>query len=210
MTNWLPTKLRDFFFHYDFANPDHVAAADLLQKHAPHLMNDNAEWARVFRGSAGETTYLETAANLIKEFEGFRTSPYKCAAGVWTIGFGSTYYPDGALVWPTDKPISKEKATEYLDHHIDNAVVPVLESSIPTWGLMNGNQKAAIISFAYNLGAHFYGNEGFNTITKTLSKKENWDDVPSAMMLYVNPGSTFEAGLRRRRKAEGELWTKAT
>lgn len=210
MTDWLPTKLRDFFFHYDFANPDHVAAADLLQKHAPHLMNDNAEWVRVFRGSAGDTAYLETAANIIKEFEGFRSSPYKCPAGVWTIGYGTTYYPDGALVWPSDKPISKERATDFLEHHIDNAVVPGLESTIPTWGLMNANQKAAIISFAYNLGALFYGNNGFNTITKALSKKENWKDVPSAMMLYVNPGSTFEAGLRRRRRAEGELWTKAT
>lgn len=210
MTDWLPTKLRDFFFHYDFANPDHKAAADLLQKHASHLMNDNAEWVRVFRGSSGDTAYLKMAADVIKQFEGFRAAPYKCAAGVWTIGFGTTYYPDGELVQPEDKPISKEKATAFLEHHIDNAVVPMLESSIPTWGLMNGNQKAAIISFAYNLGAHFYGNAGFNTISKALSKKENWDDVSSAMMLYVNPGSTFEVGLRRRRRAEGKLWTKAT
>ena len=208
MTNWSPTKLRDFFFHYDFANPDHVAAADLLQKHAAHLMNENAEWVKVFRGSAGDTAYLQTAVNIIKEFEGFRAAPYKCAAGVWTIGYGTTYYPDGALVWPSDKPISKEKATDFLEHHIDHAIVPVLESSIPTWGLMNANQKAAIISFSYNLGAHFYGNGGFNTITKTLGKIENWDDVPTAMMLYVNPGSSFEAGLRRRRRAEGALWNK--
>lgn len=210
MTNWNPEKLRDFFFHYDFANPDHKAAADLLQKHAAHLMNDNAEWVRVFRGGKEDTAYLKTAADVIKQFEGFRAAPYKCAAGVWTIGFGSTYYPDGTLVWPTDKPVSKERASEYLEHHIDNAVVPVLEWSIPTWGLMNGNQKAAIISFAYNLGAHFYGSPDFNTITKALRTKDNWKQVPSALMLYVNPGSTFEAGLKRRRKAEGDLWTKAT
>ena len=210
MTDWSPTKLRDFFFHYDFANPDHKAGADLLQKGAAHLMNDNAEWVRVFRGGKDDTSYLQTAADVIKQFEGFRASPYKCAAGVWTIGFGSTYYPDGALVWPSDKPVSKERASEYLEHHIDNAVVPVLEWSIPTWKLMNGNQKAAIISFAYNLGAHFYGNPGFKTMTKALSTKDNWKQVPSALMLYVNPGSTFEAGLKRRRKAEGDLWMKIT
>ena len=27
---------------------------------------------------------------IIKTFEGFRSSPYKCSAGVPTIGFGST------------------------------------------------------------------------------------------------------------------------
>ena len=210
MTDWQPTKLRDFFFHYDFANPDHKAAADLLQKHANHLMNDNAEWVKLFRGAHGDTTYLETASTLITEFEGFSATPYKCAAGVWTIGYGTTYYPNGELVWPGDKAVTKEVATEFLDNPLDNAIVPVLEKSIPTWGLMNGNQKAAIISFAYNLGAHFYGGVNFNTITKALSTKNNWGQVPKALMLYVNPGSSFEAGLKRRRKAEVELWMRTT
>lgn len=205
---WQPTKLRDFFFHYDFANPDHVAAVDLLQRHAAEVMRDDSEWVRVFRGNGNDTAYLQTAANLIKEFEGFRAAPYKCAAGVWTIGYGTTYYPDGAVVWPTDKPITKEKAADLLEYHIDHAIVPVLERSIPTWGLMNANQKAAIISFAYNLGAHFYGGVNFNTITKALSTRKNFDQVPAALMLYRNPGSSFEAGLRRRREAEGNLWKK--
>jgi GH24 family phage-related lysozyme (muramidase) len=210
MTDWHPEKLRDFFFHYDFANPDHKKAIDLLQKHAAQVMNDNAEWVKVFRGAEGDTSYLDTAGKIIAEFEGFRATPYKCPAGVWTIGFGSTYYSDGTIVTPQDTPISRFGAVKLLESHIDNAVVPALERTIPTWGLMNGNQKAAIISFAYNLGAHFYGSPGFNTITKALSTKDNWKQVPSALMLYVNPGSSFEAGLKRRRKAEGDLWTRTT
>jgi GH24 family phage-related lysozyme (muramidase) len=210
MTDWHPEKLRDFFFHYDFANPDHKKAIDLLQKHAAQVMNDNAEWVKVFRGAEGDTSYLDTAGKIIAEFEGFRATPYKCPAGVWTIGFGSTYYSDGTIVTPQDTPISRFGAVKLLESHIDNAVVPTLERTVPTWGLMNGNQKAAIISFAYNLGAHFYGSPGFNTITKALSKKENWGQVPAALMLYVNPGTIFEAGLRRRRQAEGKLWTTIT
>jgi GH24 family phage-related lysozyme (muramidase) len=210
MTNWQPTKLRDFFFNYDFANPDHQKGVDLLQKHAAAAMNDNAEWVKAFRGAAGDVTYLDTAANLIAEFEGFRGQPYKCPAGVWTIGYGTTYYPDGALVTPEDKPINKEKAKELLDYHVDNAVVPILNKTISTWNLMNGNQKAAVISFAYNLGPHFYGGNNFQTITKALSNVANFKDVPKALMLYVNPGSTFEAGLRRRRKAEVDLWNSTT
>jgi len=111
---------------------------------------------------------------------------------------------------PRDASISKQRAKELLDYHIDNAIVPILSSKIPTWGIMNANQKATIISFAYNLGSNFYGSLNFNTITKALSKKENFSQVPAALMLYVNPGSNFEAGLRRRRQAEGKLWTATT
>lgn len=30
--------------------------------------------------------------NIVKEFEGFRSKPYKCSAGIPTIGYGSTFY----------------------------------------------------------------------------------------------------------------------
>lgn len=209
MTDWHPEKLRDFFFQYDFANPEHVKAVDLLQRHASQVMSDNAEWVRTFRGEVASNAYLDTASKLIQEFEGFRATPYLCPAGVWTIGFGSTYYTDGTLVTPQDTPVSRFGAEKLLRNHIEKAVVPTLARSIPTWGIMSGNQKAAIVSFAYNLGAHFYGAANFNTISKALSTKDNWKQVPSALMLYVNPGSSFEAGLKRRRKAEGDLWTKA-
>jgi GH24 family phage-related lysozyme (muramidase) len=61
------------------------------------------------------------------------------------------------------------------------------------------------LSFSYNLGSNFYNSEGFNTITRVLKNKE-WDKVPDALYLYRNPGSNVEAGLARRRKAEGKLW----
>ena len=36
---------------------------------------------------------------LIREFEGFFSKEaYKCPAGVWTIGYGSTHYEDGQAV----------------------------------------------------------------------------------------------------------------
>ena len=70
---------------------------------------------------------------------------------------------------------------------------------------MNENQQGALLSFAYNLGARFYGSSGFNTITRVLKNKE-WNNVPDALYLYRNPGTNVEAGLARRRTAEGKLW----
>jgi hypothetical protein len=70
---------------------------------------------------------------------------------------------------------------------------------------MANEQQSALISFAYNLGAGFYGAEGFETISKRLREKD-WAAVPDALLLYRNPGTNAEAGLKRRRIAEGKLW----
>lgn len=205
---WSNTKLRDFFKNYNELNASHNEAVDLLQKAADDLMNDDAEWVKKFRAQPKKpnSNALSLAANIIGFFEGFRAEPYICPAGVWTIGYGSTFYPDGRAVSQDDEAITKEQAAEYMASVLKTAFIPYLQK-IPTWGQMSKYQQAAIMSFAYNLGAHFYGDTAnFNTITKALSKKENWSDVPRALSLYVNPGSTFEVGLRKRRKAEGELW----
>lgn len=71
---------------------------------------------------------------------------------------------------------------------------------------MNDNQKGALISFAYNLGARFYGSSGFNTITRVLKSKE-WNKVSDALYLYHNPGTKVAEGLKRRRIDEGKLWS---
>jgi len=71
---------------------------------------------------------------------------------------------------------------------------------------MNDNQRGALLSFAYNLGAGFYGGRNFNTITRRLKNKE-WHLVPESLKLYRNPGTNVEAGLLRRRIAEGKLWS---
>ena len=71
---------------------------------------------------------------------------------------------------------------------------------------MNDNQRGALLCFAYNLGADFYGSPDFNTITRVLKNKE-WSKVPEALKLYRNPGTNVEAGLLRRRIAEGALWS---
>jgi lysozyme len=71
---------------------------------------------------------------------------------------------------------------------------------------MNENQKGALLSFAYNLGAGFYGSSNFNTITRVLREKK-WSEVPKVLELYRNPGTKVEAGLLRRRIAEGKLWS---
>ena len=42
----------------------------------------------------------QNCIDLIKKWEGCKLTAYKCPAGVWTIGIGTTRYPDGRPVKP--------------------------------------------------------------------------------------------------------------
>lgn len=143
---------------------------------------------------------------LIKEFEGCHLSAYPdpLSGGLpITIGWGSTRDKNGKAFQMGDK-ITQTEADELLISQCKNQFLPALRK-IPHWNEMSDGKRGALLSFAYNLGAGFYGGGNFNTITKRLKNKE-WDLVPDALYLYRNPGSNVEAGLARRRKAEGEAW----
>ena len=144
---------------------------------------------------------------LIKEFEGCHLTAYPdpLTGGLpITIGWGSTKKRNGSPFHLGEK-ISLEEANALLEFDIRNRFMPALKD-IPYWSEMNDNQRGALLSFAYNLGAGFYGNRNFNTITSNLRQK-NWKAIPETLKLYRNPGTNVEAGLLRRRVAEGKLWS---
>jgi GH24 family phage-related lysozyme (muramidase) len=68
-----------------------------------------------------------------------------------------------------------------------------------------GQEQAALLSFTYNCGPNWFGSNGFATLSRCLQQGE-LEQVPAALLLYINPGGPSEAGLRRRRKAEAALW----
>lgn len=144
--------------------------------------------------------------NLIKEFEGCHLNAYPdpLTGGLpITIGWGSTKDFNGDY-FKLGKRITQEYADRLLIFDIEQRFLPSLQK-IPYWSEMNDNQRGALLSFAYNLGAGFYGGSNFNTITKVLKNKE-WTKVPDTLYLYRNPGTKVEVGLARRRVAEGKLW----
>jgi len=146
----------------------------------------------------------QQTANLIREFEGFSEAAYVCPAGVVTIGWGFTKWTDAAPV-RLGETVSREVADAMLSDLIENKIVPALASTVPGWKTLPPNRQNALVSFAYNVGWHFCGTADFVTISRCL-RESDYDAVPSAMMLYINPGTSSEPGLRRRREAEGKLW----
>lgn len=154
--------------------------------------------------------FVQIAVEFIAEHEGFIGKAYPDPLHGWnvpTIGYGTTVYPHGKRVQRGDT-CTKQEAMVWLSDFITRKTVPVLSKTIPVWNKLNSNQKAALISFGYNLGPGFYGTKGFTTISSALKDFASIYKVPDALMLYVNPGSRVENGLRKRRKAEGELFLK--
>lgn len=143
---------------------------------------------------------------LIKEFEGCHLYAYNdpLTGGLpITIGWGSTRDFNGKP-FKLGTTITQFQADQLLYEQLKKEFLPKL-SKIPYWSEMNDNQRGALLCFAYNLGGDFYGSSDFYTITRILRERK-WNEVPKVLEMYRNPGSNVEAGLLRRRKAEGKLW----
>jgi lysozyme len=150
--------------------------------------------------------------DLIKEFEGFYPKPYICPAGVPTIGYGTTYYPDGRKVTLKDPPISKEKAEEYLKDEVMEKSGLIVNFLNRNKILLSDNALSAVISFAYNVGIAPVISGG-RTMNQALRSK-NLDRIADAFLIYNKatvsvlgvPVKKEVKGLTRRRQAERELF----
>jgi GH24 family phage-related lysozyme (muramidase) len=138
---------------------------------------------------------------LICLLEGEKLDAYLDSEGIVTIGVGitSTFMPGLML----GKSITKEESQRLLKV-ASNYFLKGLEK-IQDWDECTSSQQAALLSFAYNTG-YFYGHKDFNTLNRALAIGCNNPAVPKALLLYVNPGSPSELGLKRRRRAEGLVW----
>lgn len=139
---------------------------------------------------------------LIKKFEGFKSKPYLCSAGVPTIGWGSTRYANGIKVTLKDKEITKEEADKlFLDtlKQYELAVDAFCRDDI------NQNQFDALVSFAYNLGPQALKS---STLLKKVNKNPNDKTISIEFLKWINAGGKPLKGLILRRNAELELYFK--
>lgn len=139
------------------------------------------------------------AAALCRRFEGFRAAPYLCPAGVATIGYGTTRYPDGRSVGLRDTPITRERADVLLMHDLRAAFLPAVLRLCP--GIDTAGRLAAVLDWTYNLGP---GNLAASTLRRRIAAGR-WDDVPTELRRWNRGGGRVLPGLVRRREAEAAL-----
>ena len=132
---------------------------------------------------------------LIKSFEGLELNAYKCAAGVWTIGYGHTKDVQEGMV------ISAETANDMLMEELveyENYVNTLV--TVP----LNQNQFDALVSWVYNLGS---SNFQASTLLKVINAGGQMLAVPAQIMRWNKAGGKVLEGLTRRRQAEADLFS---
>jgi len=139
--------------------------------------------------------------DLIKTFEGCRLKAYKCSAGVVTIGYGSTYYPNRSPIKITDKLNSVQDAEDLLFVTVEEFENNV--SALFYNVTLTQNQFNALVSFAFNLGT---GALAKSTLLKKAKLNPNDKTIALEFAKWVNAGGKKLPGLIRRRKAESDLY----
>jgi|TARA_R100001224_G_scaffold104245_1_gene77362 lysozyme len=131
--------------------------------------------------------------SLIKKFEGCELEAYKCAAGVWTIGYGSTKgVEEGNTITQEEADKLLLDEMEEYEGYINDMVKVDLKQ----------NEFDALVSWVYNLGS---SNLSSSTLLQKLNTKE-WDDVPNQIKRWNKAGGKVLQGLIRRREAEALLF----
>jgi len=151
---------------------------------------------------------LSTATELIEEFEGIVLKAYLDPIGIPTICAGLTRYPNGEPVRMGDV-CNDRICRAHLEDLLRREFIPAMEV-IPGWDRLGAKRQAVLLSFAWNLGARFYGSQGFETITEVLregaKRAEIYQQMPAALGLYVKAGGRALPGLVKRRQKEGSIW----
>lgn len=145
-------------------------------------------------------TDLTLARELCKEFEGFRSKPYMCPAGVPTIGFGSTYYLDGSRVTLSDPPIDRATAEALLEAQLRRDFLPGVLRACPSL-IAHPAALNAVVDFAYNLGV---GRVQSSTLRRKINQGD-WQGAKEQLLRWVRGGGKVLPGLVRRRHAEAAL-----
>lgn len=145
--------------------------------------------------SAATTDNARAGVEMIRYWEGFRSKAYKCPAGVWTIGYGSTHWQDGRPVKEGDH-ISQVEACLLLEDYLEKHVRPKLK------GVQLTNQQiGALESLIYNIG--------WTTFSKSKCwagiKARDWGTV-FMNWDWIKAGGKVLPGLIKRRAQEKNMF----
>ncbi|WP_347709332.1 lysozyme [Acinetobacter sp. NIPH1876] len=145
-------------------------------------------------------TTSNVGLDLIASFEGTKLKAYDDGVGVWTIGIGTTVYPNGVKVKKGDS-CTLDQAKTYFAHDLKRFEASVNNLvKVP----LSQNQFDALVSLVYNIGS---GNFASSTLLKKLNAKD-YAGAADQFPRWNKGGGKVMKGLVRRRAAERVLFLK--
>jgi lysozyme len=135
----------------------------------------------------------------IKKFEGYMSTAYADAKGVWTIGYGNTFYADGTPVKPGDT-ITKSEAEKLFSEVLGQFASDVADAVKVE---LNKCQFDALVSFTYNVGI---GNLKKSTLLKKVNADPEDESIRTEFNKWNKSGGKTLPGLIKRRKDEADYY----
>lgn len=129
----------------------------------------------------------------IKRHEELRLKAYRCPAGVWTIGYGST-----GGVRPGDV-ITVAQAEKLLKQDLKTAEDEINRHLLP----LKQHQFDSLTSLVFNIGIGAFRK---STLLKRLKMDVNHPDIENQFNRWVYGGGKILPGLVRRRREEANLY----
>lgn len=136
---------------------------------------------------------------LLAKHEGLSLKAYKCPAGVWTIGYGNTFYEDGTKVKEGDI-ITRQRAEDLL-RIIANDFAKNVKALVKQ--PLTLEKFDALVSFAYNVGV---GNFAKSTLLKKVNANPLDPTIRAEFEKWNKANGRVLKGLVTRRKEEADLY----
>ena len=141
----------------------------------------------------------KASTDLIKSFEGCSLKAYKCPAGIWTIGYGTTAAAGVGVIPHEGMTITQAQADHYLNITLENFATEVMKMLTRA---ATQNEFGAFVSLAYNIGL------GAFKKSSALRYFNAGDHAKAAdaILMWNKASGKVLAGLTRRRIAERDLF----
>ena len=152
-----------------------------------------------FGGASVANAELPPAAELIRRHEGFRSQPYYDPAGLPTRGYGELLSSTPGADLSQFSAVSESEANQQLAQRIQELERQIDQLvQVP----INQNQRAALTSFAYNVGTNAFAD---STLLRELNAGD-YEGAANQFPSWVFAGGQRLPGLERRRAEEAELF----
>lgn len=142
----------------------------------------------------------ERGIKLIKHHEGIRNRPYRCPAGLWTVGVGHLIGDGKSLPKSWDRLFTKDEIDGILKRDLRRFELGV-RKMLPNVPLRQ-SEFDALVSFCFNLGLGCFQR---STIRQALLRGDKKTAMES-LLKYCRAGGKILKGLQIRRLDEKALF----